>query len=149
MVEAFAIQMVHYTTGVSAFSTCEDIVVSEAASSMVRFETSPLRDEISSSPLTDGAGDASGVVVLYPLAGEGAKDASGVVVLYPLAGEGIGDASRVVVLRPLAGEGTGDASGEVVLWSLVGEGKGDDSASSTCCCRLQYIMLAVRVRIIF
>lgn len=149
MVEVSAIQMVHYTTRVSSFSTCEDIVVSEAASSMVKFETSPLRDEISSSPLTDCAGDASGVMILWPLAGEGAGDVSGVVVLYPLAREGIGDASGVVILWPLAGEGTGDASGEVILWLLVGEGKGDDSASSTCCCRLQYIMLAVKVRIIF
>lgn len=84
-VSSFAIfeaaEMLQATMG-SSFSNCEETVVSEAASSIVKFETSPPR-ELSSSLLTDGAGD------------------------------------------------------------------GDESESSTDCWRLQYMMLAVRVRIIF
>lgn len=72
-------------------------MVSEAVSSMLKFESSPPGEELSSSPLIDGAGDASGVEVQAP----------------------------------------------------VSAGDGDPSASSTGCCRLQNIMLAVKVRIIF
>lgn len=42
-------------------STCDDTVVSEAASSMLKFEKSPAREEHSSSPQIDGGGDASAV----------------------------------------------------------------------------------------
>ena len=84
----------------ASFSTCEETVVSEAASSMIKFEISPLR-ELSSSPFTDADGDASGVVL--------------------------------VVLAVVAASA----------------GDEDVSNSSTGCCRLQYMILAVRVRIIF
>lgn len=70
--------------------------MSEAASSILEFETSPLKEELSSS-LIDGAGDASGVEVQ----------------------------------------------------ALKSAGDDDPSDSSTGCCRLQNIMLAVRVSIIF
>lgn len=76
-------------------SGCEEAVLSEVVSSTLKLENSPPMDELSSSPQTEGAGDASGV--------------------------------EVVVLA----------------------GEGNESGSSVCCCRLQYIILAVRVRIIF
>lgn len=78
-------------------SGCEEVaVVSEVASSTLKLENSPPIEELSSSPHTEGAGDASGVVVVAVPAGEG-----------------------------------------------------NESMSSVCCCRLQYIILAARVRIIF
>lgn len=64
------------STEVSSFSTREEAVESEAASSIVKLEISPPSDEFSSSPLMDGAGDVSGVVVLQPLDGEGEGDNS-------------------------------------------------------------------------
>jgi len=88
--------MFHSTVGDFSFSSCEETAVSESSSSIFKYETSPPKEDISSSPLTDWAGDASGVAVQIPL-----------------------------------------------------EGDGDDSTSSTAFCRLQYIMLAARVRIIF
>lgn len=54
--------MLQSTTEAVSFSTSEE--VSEAASSILKFETSPQKDEISSSPLIDGAGDASVIVEL-------------------------------------------------------------------------------------
>lgn len=76
-------------TVLPSFSNWEVTVVSEAVSSILKFDISPPREEeLSSSPLIDVAGDAS----------------------------------------------TGDS---------------DLSVSSTTCCRLQNIMLAVRVRSIF
>lgn len=70
--------------------------MSEAAASMLKLENSPPREDISSSPQTDGAGDASGVLLVRVEAGEG-----------------------------------------------------NESASSPDCCKLQYIIEAARVRIIF
>lgn len=59
-------------------SSCEETVVSEVASSMLmlELENSPQRDEFSSSPLTDGAGDASEVMVEVVSEGEGNESAS-------------------------------------------------------------------------
>ena len=80
----------------TSYSSCEETVVSDMASSMTKLENSPPREELSSSPLVDGAGDASGVVVV-----------------------------------------------------VVSAGEGNESPSSVARCRLQYIMLAARVRSIF
>lgn len=67
-----AIHILHSPTEAMSFSTSEQTVVSEAASSILKFETSPQRDEISSSPLIDGAGDASVMVEQEdPSAGDG------------------------------------------------------------------------------
>ncbi|KAF7815904.1 putative long-chain-alcohol O-fatty-acyltransferase 1 [Senna tora] len=74
-----------------SYSSCEEIVVSEVASS-VKLENSPPMEEVSSSPLIDGAGDA-----------------------------------LVLVLA----------------------GEGNESESSSGCCKLQYIILAASMRIIF
>ena len=64
----------HSGTGSPSDSTSEETVVSDAASSTLKFETSPPRDELSSSPLMDGAGDASGVVVVVTLESVGDDD---------------------------------------------------------------------------
>jgi hypothetical protein len=69
--------MVHSPTEAVSFSTSEE--VSEAASSILKFETSPQRDEISSSPLIDGAGDASVIVELEDAsAGDGEDSPSSI-----------------------------------------------------------------------
>lgn len=69
--------MVHSPTKVVSFSTTEETVVLEATSSKFKFETSPQRDEISSLPLIDGAGDASVIVEqAEPSVGDGYESAS-------------------------------------------------------------------------
>lgn len=90
------------------------------------FGTSSAREETSSSPFTDGAGDA-----LMDGAGDSLMDGAGDSLI-----DGAGDSPM---------DGAGDASVKVDLVSAI---EGDEYPSSTAFCRLQYIMLAVKVRII-
>lgn len=49
-------------TASSEMEVISDIMSASLSSSMVRLETSPFKEETSSSPVTDGAGEASVLV---------------------------------------------------------------------------------------